>query len=257
MKKQHVNHIASVGIIVRKTNPSQIFIEIKDDGYPIKAFRRNLCLIGGNWIGEASRHDLGPRDTFHRELKEELSLEKCAASTLELKLLGFIPKDSFYNVPTIEKIATAEESQILEDLKRAMIENCTPFGDYINTIPKTVLDEADPQNKRDGFIVLISCWTVALNEEHWQQLSRLQRKFKNLSNESITIIISLHEIVKARVKIAFGYDRILQQFFLSHGLESAKRIQLINNISSVKVGEPMASYNNDYLVKYEAAKKPI
>lgn len=256
MKKQRINNIASVGIIVRKANPSQIFIEVKDDGYPMKAFRRTLCPIGGNWIGEASRHDISPLYTFYRELKEELSLEKRTASTLELKLLGLTPEDNFYNTPRTEQIVTADERQILEDLKQIIIENCVPFGDYINAIPKKVLDQADPKNERDGFTALVSYWIIVLDEKYWRDLAILQDKFGNLSNESITIITTLEEIVETGVKTAFGHDRPLQQFFLCYGLEQAKSFPLVDGISSQEVGKPMASYQ-DYLIKYEVAKKPI
>ena len=255
MEKQCVNNVASVGLIIRKADPSQIFIEVKDDGYPMKAFRRTLCPIGGNWIGEAARYDRSTLNTFHRELREELLLEKHTASTLELKLLGHIPDDNFYNVPTKEQIATEDEVRLLEELKQVMIENCIPFGDYINVVTKEVLDLADPKNESDGFTSLVSYWIVALNEAYWQNLTKLQNRFGNLSNESITVITTLDEIVREGVKIAFGHDRVLQQFFLCYGLELARNIQLIDGIFSQEVGKPMASYK-DYLEKYEIKKKP-
>jgi len=59
LKKIIVDSSASVGIIVRAKNPEEIFAEIKDDGYPIKLFQRLLNVIGGNWIGEAAKTDLG------------------------------------------------------------------------------------------------------------------------------------------------------------------------------------------------------
>ena len=42
----------------------------------MKAFRRCLCPIGGNWIGETAKGDLNPHSTFKREIIEELALEK-------------------------------------------------------------------------------------------------------------------------------------------------------------------------------------
>ena len=253
--KKVIDHIASVGIIIRAKRPNEIFIEVKNDGYPIKVFRRCLCPIGGNWIGESAKQDGNTLRTFQREVMEELSLEKQIAFTLELDLLGIKPEGSFYQTPNAGKKPTREEIATLNELKQVITETCTPFGDYYISIPKEVVDRDDPENKHDGFDVVVSYWVVALNEEHWDQLATLQRTFKNLSNESITIITSLEEIVKTGTKSAFGHDRPLQQFFLSSGFPLAEKFPMINGISCQDAGQPLNSYR-EYLENYDVLRKP-
>ncbi|HEB46698.1 MAG TPA: hypothetical protein ENI19_03260 [Candidatus Nealsonbacteria bacterium] len=255
MERKKINNIASVAIIIRASNPSQIFIELKDDGYPMKTFRRCLCPIGGNWIGEAAKCDQNPLDTVRREIMEEICLEKRTASTIELDLLGIKPGRSFYQVPTIDQIPTSDDIKILDELKQVIAEGLVPFGDYINTIPKSVLDRSDPENERDGFSALVSYWAVALDEQRWKEITALQEKFGNLSNESITLVTSVDEIIEVGVKTAFGHDRPLKEFFLCYGLHSAQQFPLINGISSQEIGKPLASYQ-EYLERYEILKKP-
>lgn len=250
-----VNNISSVTIIARAAKRNQIFIEVKDDGYPLRVFRRCLCPIGGNWIGQAARQDRNPLDTVRREINEELSLDKRTASMLELSLLGMKPEKNFYQTPSFDQPAEEAEIKVLNELKRVITESCAPFGDYLQIIPKEVLDRADPENKRDGFAGICSYWVVVLNEYDWEQLTALQKKFGNLSNESVTLFTSLEEIIETGVKTAFGHDRPLQQFFLCHGFSAARQFPLIEGISSQPI-PTMASYT-DYLEKYEILRKPI
>ncbi|MDO8663275.1 MAG: hypothetical protein Q7K28_00325 [Candidatus Wildermuthbacteria bacterium] len=251
-----VDHVAAVAIIINAGSPSQIFAEIKDDGLPIKAFRRTICPIGGNWIGQAARNDYGPRGTLCRELTEELSLEKTTASTLELRLLGDIPEGNFYQTPSLDVKPTEAATQGLEELKRAIAQGCMPFGDFIITIPRAVFDRADPQNKRDGMKYIVSYWAIALDETRWKNLVLLQEMFGNLSNESITVITSLEEIVSAKMRCAYGHDGPLRQFFLAMGLPLADNLPMIDGISGEFIGPSLASYA-EYLKRYEVLRKPV
>jgi len=255
LKKESVNNIAGVGIIFRASDPSQVFIEIKDDGLPIKAFRRGLCPIGGNWIGEAGKKDRNTWDTFRREFSEEITPKSVIASTFELRLLGLIPEDNFYQTPRNEYTPSSEEIESLDNLKKLITGVREPFGDYIIDMPKEVFDKADPDNKREGFSALVTYWLIALPENYWEQLVILQNAFANLSNESVSVVTSLKEIVDAGVKFAYGHDRPFQEFFLSQGFQLAKKLSLIESITYRKVGMPLASYS-DYLELYDVRRKP-
>ena len=73
--KTSVSNMSAVGIIYPSFNPGLLFLEIKDDGHPVKLVRRQLCPIGGNWIGEAGRQDTNPFATYLRELEEETGMK--------------------------------------------------------------------------------------------------------------------------------------------------------------------------------------
>jgi len=255
MEKVCIDHVSGVGIIFRESDPSQIFIEIKDEGLPIKAFRRGLCPIGGNWIGESAKKDQNTLDTFRREFNEEITYKNMIASTLELRLLGHTPEGNFYQTPRINYAPKDEEIETLNNLKKIITGVREPFGDYIINMPKFVFDRADPENKQEGFNALVSYWLVALLKKHWKQLVDLQNALANLSNESITIITSLKEIVGAEIKSAYGHDQPLQEFFLKQGFQLAHKLPLINGITCQKVGMPLTSYS-DYLDMYDIKRKP-
>lgn len=253
---KNVDHAAAVGIIYRRKNPEEIFIEVKDDGHPLKLVRRCLCIIGGNWIGEAGANDISPRDTFKRELWEEIVIDKAVASTMELDLLGFQPEESFYQVPISKVTPKDKDRRDLNHLKEIITENCQPFADYLGNIPKEVMDEADPQNKREGFKTILSCWMTPLDEKDWQILVRLHNKFNNLSQEALTTIISLSEIIANGVKPAFEHGQVLKDFFLWQGFKKAEHFPLIKGITTIKIGSPRNSWL-DYLKDYEIVRKPI
>lgn len=253
--KTAITNIASVGIIYRASNPAEIFIEIKDDGHPIKLVRRQLCFIGGNWIGEAARDDANTFDTFKRELSEELSFKRPLRDSVELHLLGQAGVEQFATIPQSEAEVLATDKEDLAGLKQTIVESAVPFGDFLNTVPKAALDAVDPDNRRDGFTYLCSYWRIALSEKAWKVLVRLQDKFKNLSNESITLITSLDEIIRTNTKTSFAHDRVLQQFFARCGIAEAKDLPLVPGLKSVEVGMPMPSYAA-YLDQYEVAKRP-
>ncbi|MBI2033581.1 MAG: hypothetical protein HYT13_00570 [Candidatus Liptonbacteria bacterium] len=255
-KKPIFNNISAVGIIYRETNPRQLFMEMKDGGYPRKAFRwKGLC-IGGNWIGEQAKSDLNPRDTFCREVEEELCLDKSIASTAEFQKLA---DDSVaardYVVEKADLQITDQDRSMLTKVKSAIKGSVKPFCDYHQYVPRVVFDRADPENKAGDCNGLVSVYEVGLPEPIWGTLATLQERFGNLSNESITAIASLDEILKTRQEIAWGQDRILKEFFLRAGFPEAEDFPLIPDIVVKPLGPPMASYS-EYLERYEVQKRP-
>lgn len=254
--KTQITNISSVGIIFRASNPAEILMEIKDDSHPIKLVRHQLCFIGGNWIGEGAKGDINTFGTFKRELYEELSFDRLARDSVELNFLGQADIEQFAPIPQPAAEILPEDRESLSDLKRVIIDSAMPFGDFLNTVEKAALDAADPANKRDGFTDLSSYWVIALQENTWKNLLRLQMKFKNLSNESCTIITSLEEIIRTDTKTAFAHDRVLKRFFLQHGLALANDLPLVPNVQSREAGMPLPTYK-DYLEQYEVAKRPV
>ena len=84
-------------------------------------------------------------------------------------------------------------------------------------------------------------------------LSGLQERFKNLSNESITLITSLEEIIRTGTKTSFVHDRVLQRFFLGRGFKKAENLPLVPELTSVAAGMPLPTYR-DYLERYEVIR---
>lgn len=254
--KTLITNIAAVGIIYRATNPTEIFLEMKDDGHPIKLVRRQLCPIGGNWIGDVAKNDASPLATFRRELNEELSFDRPMRNTEEYSLLGIADAKICAPTPSNEVEITAWDLQTLRQLKRMISSSARPFGDFLNTVSKSAMDATDPDNTRDGFTSLVSYYTIGLDENDWWRLSELQSKFGNLSNESITMMTSLDDIIRTETKTAFAHDRVLRQFWLNLELHKASQLPLVPGLESVPVGKPFNSYA-EYLERYEVAKKPV
>lgn len=255
MEKQKITNIASVGIIYRGRNPGEMFMEVKDDDHPIKLVRRQLCFIGGNWIGAGAKNDRGPLDTFRRELQEEFSFKRPIRTSVELKLLGLAETETFAPFPEPTQPVSDRDRHQLEELKTAICEGCAPFGAFANTVTKAAMDAADPENTRESFTTLACYWAAPLAESWWRILKDLQNKFNNLSNESITLLTSLDEILAHGTRTAFGHDYVLRQFFLAMGLSEAKKLPLVNNIASLHMGTALASYE-EYLGHYDITRKP-
>lgn len=255
--KRTVTNMAATVIIYKKSDPSQIFLERKDNTHPIKLVRNQLCTVGGNWIGPNAKNDLNPLETLMREIDEEWVFTRPMRDSKELFLLGMSDKNKEFGPTPINKLEiTDEDEEMLSHVKLRVVFTAEPCGDFINTIPRAVLDEADSENKRDGFNVLISYFMVGLSDATWEVLQLLQDKFGNISAESVSVITSLDEIIKNGTNTAFGHDQVLQRFFLSHGLEDAKRLPLVNGIESMPVGMPRANYA-DYLKEFDVLRKPV
>ena len=252
-----VNNVSSVFIIARRKDPGDIFIEVKDDGYPMAFFRRQLCLIGGNWIGDSAKGDQNPMDTAKRELSEEMSFDRPIRSAVELAQLGMADASQKFAPTPIEDVKPTDADVLnLAHLKEAVQRQCTPFGMFVNTCPKSLLDGADPSNKRDGFSGIACYWVSLLKEDQWAMLCALQDKFHNLSNESVTIVTSVDALVDREMRVAFGHDQPLQRFFLAMGIPRAKEMRIVREITSELVGTSPASYA-DLLEQYDILKKPV
>ncbi len=252
-----INNISACGIIYRKKNPSQIFIEIKDDGHPLALVRRQLCPIGGNWIGPNAKSDRNPTWTYRREVAEELSFLHPIRNATELTLLGYqgLEGSLFAPAKSADMEASPEDIKVLEHLKYLFGYSALPLGDYINTVTMTAKLSADQNSKGGDSINLSSYFKVSVEEGDWELLTGLQKKYGNLSNESITLITSLDEVLETEQKTAFAHDAALQDFFLRQGLRQAVDMPHVEGTSGTFVGMPMGSYDK-YKAIYEIAKMP-
>lgn len=256
-----VNNMSAVGIIYNATNPLQIFIEAKTSDYPVKAFAGMLLCIGGNYMGTNAKDDKNPHDTYVREIHEELSFDKPAQRTTELSdLVG--TRTIAYTVPGT-KIEPADQDVLeLNTIKAYITEYARWFGDYVQFVPRAIFDVADPNSKREDLYGHCSVFTTKLPQPYWQALVRLQQKFGNLSNESVTIMTSLQEIVDTGWNMAWGQDRVLQEFFRTafcpnQDLHPADNLPLISGITMTRQDRnAMLPSYQDYLSRYDVAKLP-
>jgi len=251
MNKISVNNIAATAIIYSVDNPSQIFIERKTDDYPVKVFAGVLCTPGGNWVGHGAKDDANPEATIRRELEEEFSLVPSEGGADEMGVLGYNAGADGRDLQKNTQ-ATAEDIECFAQVKEAMLSAVTPFMDALVTIPKTLFDSADPENKRGDTTLLISYFLVGLSGEDWDKLVRLQEKYGNLSNESETRIVTVDEMCQQSMKVSWGHDRALGHFLLMKGIE--KRIPTFDGISC-QLRKSLSSYN-EYKETYEIARQP-
>lgn len=244
LPRETLTHLGAIGIIYRAKNPAEVFLELKGDFYPIKAFRRHLCLIGGN----RRDNDRNPQGTFLREFQEEISFAEAKEDLAELYAIFGITE----GVPTIIRnlVPTKEDYQRLEQLKCRVIEETRAYRDYLAVIPETVLRQADPAYRRGDIRVLLSYCLVSLDEETWQTLTALQSKFGNLSNESLSCLLSIDAIIEQRLKTFPGHDQALRQFWKECGLKQAKDIPLFDGAVVEFRGTPLGSYD-EYLEHYD------
>jgi len=254
-EKIRADNIAAVAIIFRAADPREIFIDIKDGGYPLKAFRWMLCPIGGNWIGPTARADRNPRATLCREIGEELSLDPTEVSTEEATLLGLAQEQATYVVPKKGVAPTPWDRARLESLKYAFANTAEPFGDFLVSVPKSVLDRGVPDNTRIGYTSILSYWRVPVGEEDWATLVSLYERYGNLSVESIAVLTSLDQIVATNQYTCCGHDRILQQFFAAMGCVEAIHLPLLPEITCSYLHQPLATYEK-YLERYDIIRHP-
>jgi hypothetical protein len=85
---------------------------------------------------------------------------------------------------------------------------------------------------------------------------RLQNKFGNISNESVTLLTSLDEILALKQKSAFSHDRVLKLFFEKMTHEQISEFPLVEGLSTEYVGETKVSYK-EYDQLYEIKKSPF
>lgn len=248
MTRIRVTNLAAVGIIYPASDPAVLFIERKDSGHPAKLVHGQLCFPGGNWIGDVARGDHGPRETFCREIGEELSTE-------ELVLLGSTDHVSLQTATSIAAVRVRQgDKDDLEAVKTSICATARPWRDYLNTVPKEVLDAANPAKDHRGFVVVVSYFLVPLGDSIWEKLVALQERFGNLSNEAETTIISLREIVATGQKTAFAHDWALRDFFQLYGLPVAQ-FPMVEGLTGECVGSPFASYEES-LKSYDVQRFP-
>jgi hypothetical protein len=254
-EKDPINSISAVGIIVRKKNRRQIFMEMKTADYPRRTFAELGLIPGGNWIGEKAKGDMGPRDTLVREWGEEITFEKPIANFHELNLLFSERRLGTYQVKGSDWKASESELRELAHIKDVVAAGYVPFGDYLQLVPEEVFRRGEPEYSKGDWRGICSVWQVELLESDWNLLVKLQNLAGNLSNESITVIRSLDEILKTRWNVAWGHDTILKKFFLEGGFKEAKDFPLVPGITTEWLGAPLADYNK-YLRLYEVEKRP-
>ncbi|MBX4192204.1 NUDIX domain-containing protein [Candidatus Parcubacteria bacterium] len=94
---------SSAAIIFRQQDPTQLFVEVKDEGYPKVLFRHHIFLFGGG----REPSDKSPLETVLRELKEELTVPAEVLSCMEKNLIPYkefrcsIPKEVFERAGTL------------------------------------------------------------------------------------------------------------------------------------------------------------
>lgn len=257
MSKQEIMGISSAAVMYRAANPAQIFLEMKDDGYPLKMMRRKLFFIGGNWIGEDAKTDQGPLDTVRREITEEISLEHPARDRNELTLMGWLvdTSETPEYAPAARDSASTDDALRLKEIKRALCENLAPFDTSKVTITQKAMLLADPDCKKETFTTVICCWVIPLGEDVWSNLARLQQKYGNISNESVSMIVSLNRIIERNVYTCPGQDQTLQRFFRAMGLPRSCELPLTEHCETEWLGPALASYD-EYLEIYDVERKP-
>ena len=256
MGKRSINNIAGVGIIFREQNPREVFLEMKDEEYSVILFRDTLSLIGGNWSGANAQFDSNPLETYRREEDEELTFIRDARSTAELRELGLSSATTSVKPTPIAPVEVMEFDKLdLHEIKQTISRYCCPFIATANTITKEAMDRADPGNTKQTFTSLVCYFATSLREEIWKNLERLQSTFGNLSNESVTLITSVDEMIARGTKGAFGHDQVLKKFWLAMGIPEAKNLPITEGVEVEDVGTALASYS-DYLDRYNIANKP-
>lgn len=250
-----VSNFSSTVIVFKASDPTKVFLTLKDGTHPTVLVRGCLCPIGGNWIGPNAAMHKSPSDTVISEFVEETSFDKPFRSGEELALLGLA--DSIATFQPTEGSGAEPTSEDRMDLKvviGAVVNSIMPMALFENTVSKEALDAADLANKKDGFTVANSYFTAGLDDETWAKLERLQKKFGNLSNESVSVITSLDEIINTGTKCAFGHDSGLKFFFEEKGY-SVYGFPAILGVTGECKGLVMDSYER-MLEVYAPAKRP-
>lgn len=256
MQQQVVGHISVNGIIYRTAYPEEIFTDIKDATYPLVVWRGCICLIGGNWTGNSSKHDQSPLATFTREIMEELILKKSIRNTAELGETCIHTDPINYLVQDIKRRPTPEDEADLQFVKEAMVNGARSFDDYIITIPREVFLRADSETKQTTITALTCVFEIGLDEEIWRILARLQQDFDNLSCESESHILSVDGMIEKNIIAMSGQDQILQEFFEAKGVTRGRTLPRDTAITVQRaVVYPRSSYK-EYVKYYTILKKP-
>lgn len=252
--KPAVNTIAGIAVIYRLANPQEIFTSRKTAGHPTAHAREKLCCIGGNWVDDGARADANTLATLQRELREELTLDKHVATTAEAVTIGLTDTVESYEIGRAQA-PTEEDRAALAQLVEAFVSAAKPFGDICITVTEAALRAADSENERPGFTSLCSFYLIGVNEENWAKLVALQERYGNLSNESLTLITSLPEILAKDDRFAFGHDQVMRAFWREQWYGAVEEMSIIPHIEFELIGMPLDTYA-EYLEKFEVARRP-
>jgi hypothetical protein len=192
--------------------------------------------------------------TYIREIQEELSFGNPAVDPKEMDVL--FGKGHVGHPPALRDIHPIPEDEVaLTKLVQSVLLHATPFGAFVATAERSVLDMGNPKNKMGDYSGLVSVFSVPLPDDEWFALVDLQAKFGNLSNESQSIVTSIWEIAEKGFKIAWGQDRILRDFFSQHGFSKEADTMLLMPYTRVHEVSFCDTYEG-YMREYDIDKIP-
>ncbi len=260
MTKISIDGICAVVIPFRESDPSQTYMEMKDEEY--WNFPKRLCLIGGNYSGPNCKKDVGPKGTLLREIDEELQLleqESHMASAEEARQL-YDPKAIDYCVRRKPVTILDEDREMFTAVKEAIMTNIQPFADYWQKIPGAVREMCDPKQKDKkpaDVLQIASYWTCPLSETTWGNLLYLRSKFGQLSNESFDRPVSLDQILQHRLGFVWGHDQVARDYFAYYARRSdCFDMPIIPHIVMDRIGMPLTTYDA-YRKRYDLKKDPL
>lgn len=256
-KRKKVSHCSSVLIIYRLSDPSQVFAEVKDFGYPVKVFAGGYCLIGGNWIARneagPAHADRSPYDTVVREFREEFTLKRTKVDPGECAKLGIADNVEAYTT-SLDREPTEEDSARLDFLRDRIITKIIHYRSAIIEVPADVFLKADPGYSKGGYTILTSYFYAGLGEESWAELMYLQEKYGNLSNESLTTVLTLNRLFDGKPLGTWGHDQALQAFFMDFDME-AEAMPIVLGITAIEVVSAPGDYQG-ILERFEVENYP-
>lgn len=242
-----ITKTASAVVIHKYGDSTRIFMEYKGDKYPLPEFRNCLCLIGGHWIGNDAKADINPRATLHRELLEELSLEKGKCNTAEMQLLDPKYQPINYTVKPCKVPIEKVDIELFDEVKYHITRRLQFFCSYLSTF----------ENKGGLQSTYVSYFTAPLLPEFWDALEYLQEKYGNLSNESETHIATLPQLA-TNWRIGFGHAQVLKDFFSSYGYANrAMHIKTLPNVNMRAVPDGEIESYLTLLAQYNIKRNPL
>jgi hypothetical protein len=210
-----VNNCSSVVIICRGAKPWEIFTQQKTWGVPDRVFTGAYCPPGGNAWGNVA--DETVTDTLRRELSEEAKL--------------------------------GEVHSLMADLVRNYAE---PWQARLVPTAQSVLDMATG-NTRQGFVTLVSYFTIEVAENTWGELVELSHSHTNLLTEGKGVITSLDKVRESGGRFAYGHDQAMRDFWLLHGLDVSGLVVLPNGAATEV---PWQDRYEDIFQTYDVARRP-
>ncbi len=245
------------GFAYNQADPGQVFLDVKTADYPWKIFAGRIMFIGGQWINKAWETDVNPRETYVREVLEEISFSRPKISTEEMAVLCPLVTTDSYIAPAIKGAPTAEDERHLTHVKASLVDpaHMCSFGDYHIRTPASLIQTLQPEYSGTDLTAVFSIFAVGLPPDEWDMLCDLQARFENLSNESQSVVTSLKRILAGEIAFASGYDQIMQDFWIFKGLPGVEGMPTQKGVEVVRMGLALGSYR-DYLARYDVEKRP-